>query len=45
MVDARNTKKIYLANLHQKLPKWRPKARWKDNVENVSRKMEIINWR
>jgi hypothetical protein len=41
MDDARNTKKIYQANLHQKRPKGRPKARWKDDVENEVRKMEI----
>lgn len=34
MDDARNTKKIYQANLHYKRPKVRPKAGWKDDVED-----------
>jgi hypothetical protein len=42
MDDARNTKKIYQANLHQKGPKGRPKARWKA-VENDIRKTGIVN--
>jgi hypothetical protein len=45
MDDARNAKKIYQTNLHQKRPKGRPKARWKDEVENNIRKMQIDNWR
>jgi hypothetical protein len=45
MDDARNAKKIYKTNLHQKGPKGRPKARWKDEVENDIRKMRIDNWR
>jgi hypothetical protein len=36
---ARNTKKAYQANLHQE-----DKARWKDDVENSTRKMGIVNW-
>jgi len=35
--DARNTKKMYHANLHQKRPTGRPKARWKDDVENYTK--------
>ena len=45
MDDVRNTKKIYQATLHLKRPKGRPKARWKDDVENDARKMGIVNWR
>ena len=45
MDDARNTKKIYQANSHQKRTKRRPKARWKDDVENDIRNTEIVNWR
>lgn len=30
--DARTTKKIHQAHIHQKLPKWRSKARWKDGM-------------
>ena len=44
MDDARNTKKIYKANLHQKRPKGRPNARWKDNMQNDIRNMGIVNW-
>jgi len=36
---ARNTKKTYQANLHQE-----DKARWKDDVENDTRKRGIVNW-
>ena len=43
--DAGNTKKIYQPTVHQKRPKWRPKARRKDDVENGIRKMGIVNWR
>jgi hypothetical protein len=43
--DARNATKIYQANLDQKQTKGRPKARWKDDVENDIRKMGIVNWR
>jgi hypothetical protein len=32
MDEARNSNKIYQANLHHKLPKGRNKARWKDDV-------------
>ena len=42
MDDARNSKKIYQANLHQKIPKGRPKARWNDDVDNDLRRMGII---
>jgi hypothetical protein len=35
------TKPTYI----KKLSKWRPKARWKDNVQNYKRKMGIVNWR
>jgi len=46
MDDARNTKKIYQANLYKKKqPKVRPKARWKGEEENDKRKMGIVNWR
>jgi hypothetical protein len=38
----KNTKKIYQANLHQKRPNGRPKARWKCNVENGIRETEIV---
>lgn len=34
MVEVRNTRKIYQANVHQKRPKGRPMAWWKDDVEN-----------
>jgi hypothetical protein len=43
--NARTTEKIHQANIHQKLPKLRPKARWKDDVQNDVRKMRIVNWR
>jgi hypothetical protein len=39
MDDARNTKKTYQANLHQKRPKGMPKARRKCYVQNYIRKM------
>ena len=42
--DARNTKNIYQANLHQKRPKGRSKARWKDDVENDVRKTGSAGW-
>jgi hypothetical protein len=45
MDDARNAKKIYQTSLHKKRPKGRPKARWKDEVENDIRKMQIDNLR
>jgi hypothetical protein len=45
MDDARNTKKIFRASLHQKRPKGRLETRWKDDVENNIRKMGIANWR
>jgi len=45
MDDGRNTKKIQQANLHQKQPKVRPKAGWKDDAENDRREMAIVNWR
>jgi hypothetical protein len=37
LFDARNTKKIYQADLHRKRPKGRPIAKWKDDVENGGR--------
>jgi len=43
--DAGNAKKIYEADLTQKPTKWRPKNRWKGDVENGIKKMGIINWR
>jgi hypothetical protein len=45
MDDGRNTMKIYEANLHHKRPKGRPKARWKDDVENDITKVGIVNSR
>jgi hypothetical protein len=42
--NARNTKKIYQANLHQKQPNGRPKARWKYDGQNGIREMEIVKW-
>jgi hypothetical protein len=45
MDDGRNTKKIYQANVHQKQPKVRPKARWKDDAEDDRREMATVNWR
>ena len=46
MDDARNTKKIYHANLHKKKqPKVRSRARWKDEGENDIRKIGIVKWR
>jgi hypothetical protein len=45
MDDARNTKKIIKANLHQKRRKRRLKARGKNDVANVIREMRIVNWR
>jgi hypothetical protein len=41
----RNTEKMYQTNLHKKQPKGRPKARWKDDVEDKIRKMGVVNWR
>jgi hypothetical protein len=41
--DTRNAKKIYQTNLHQRQPTGRPKARWKNEVENNIRKMQIDN--
>jgi hypothetical protein len=38
MDNARNPKKIYQTKLHQKRSKGRPKARWKDEVENDIRR-------
>jgi hypothetical protein len=38
-------KKIYQANLHQKQPKVRPKARWRDDAENDRTETVIVNWR
>ena len=43
--DARNTKKIYEADLTQKPIKERPKDRWKGDVENGIKTMGIINCR
>jgi hypothetical protein len=45
LVPLLNSKKIYQANLHQKQPNVRPKARWKDDAENDRRDMAIVNWR
>jgi hypothetical protein len=45
MYDARNTRIVNRANLHQKQPKGRPKTRWKDDVENYIRKMGIVKCR
>jgi hypothetical protein len=45
MDDARNSKKLYQANLFHKRPKGRPKARWKDDVDNDIRKIGSTNWR
>ena len=44
MDDARNTKKIQKTKLHQKRPKGRSNARWKDNVQNDIRNMGIVKW-
>ena len=38
-------KNIYQANVHQKQPKVRPKARGKDDAENDRRVMAIVTWR
>jgi hypothetical protein len=40
--NARNTTKIYQANLHQKRPKGRPQARGKDDVGNDIRMTGIV---
>ena len=45
MDDGRNTKKIYQASLHQNRPSERPKTRWKGDVENDRREVEIVNWK
>jgi hypothetical protein len=45
MDDARNTKKIYEADLHQERPKGKRKAKQKNYMENDSRKMGIVNWK
>jgi len=45
MDEARNSKKVYQANLHHKLPKGRNKARWKDAVGNDIKQKGIVNWR
>jgi hypothetical protein len=39
------TKRTYSRPVYPKRPKWRPKARCKDDVENDIRKREIFNWR
>jgi len=44
MDDARNSKKIYQANLHFKRTQGRPKAGWKDVLENDTWRMGM-NWR
>jgi hypothetical protein len=45
MNDIRHATKIYTANLHQKQPKGRTKARWKeDDLENMQ-KMGIVKWK
>jgi len=43
--DARNTKKVFQNNLHQKRPEERSKSGRKDDVENDVRQMGIVNWR
>ena len=45
MDDARKTKKIYQANLHQEQLKGRSLVWKKDDVENDSRKNEFVKWR
>lgn len=45
MNKVRTTRKIYEANLHKKLPKGRPKARWKHYVEMDIRKTGTVTWR
>jgi hypothetical protein len=45
MDDAANKKEIHQASLRQKRTRVRPNAGWKDNVENVIRKMGIVNER
>ena len=40
--DARNTKKMYKANLHYEIVKRRTKARWKDNVAKDITKRETL---
>jgi hypothetical protein len=42
MGDARNTKKMYKANLHYEIAKRRTKARWKDDVANDITKRETL---
>lgn len=42
MDDARNTKKIHQANLNQKWPEGRPKARWKDDVEIIQQIRKLL---
>jgi hypothetical protein len=36
---------MFQADLRQKRPKGRPKARWKDDVENDVKKIGSVNWR
>lgn len=43
--DARNTKKMYQANLRHERSKGRSKVRWKCAVGYDIRKAGIVNWR
>jgi len=43
--DARNTKKLFQNNLHQKRPKETFKSRRKIDVEYDVKKMGIVKWR
>jgi hypothetical protein len=43
--DARNTKKLFQNNLHQKRRKERSMSRRKDDAENDVRQTGIVNWR
>ena len=45
MYDVRNKREMYRANLIKKRPKWRSKARWKDDVQNGIRNVGVVNWR
>ena len=43
MDDARNTKKMYKANLHYEIAKRRTKARWKVDVANdISKRATLL---
>lgn len=43
--DAANKNEIHQGSLRQKRTRVRPNAGWKDNVENVIRKIGIVNGR